>query len=125
MKSILSLFACVVLAACSGDGEEGASGLPADQPITELTDVEWSAFCEWSVEVLGEERSVDCGDSTVTFGGTVAECEEENAEVPEACGEVTVSELEACIEVIASSPCDALTSEECLPFLLCSLDGDS
>jgi len=125
MKPFLSLFACAALAACAGDVDESASGLAADQPITELTDVEWTALCEWSVGLLGEERSVDCGDSTVTFGGSVDECEAENAEVPEACSEITVSDLEACIEVLASTPCDALTSAECLPFLLCSIRGDS
>lgn len=121
MKTIGILFVIVLAFACGGGGGGGASGVDGDKSITALEAGEVSSFCDWAIDTYGGEGvEHQCEDFTVTTP-TRAECEEDYAAIPQSCEGVTVEEAEACVEAIASDPCN-FGGQACAELLQCSLE---
>jgi hypothetical protein len=131
MKSILFAFAATTLAfACGGGSGDGGSGVSGSKTLVSLSPSEVTQFCEYTIDVAGPERTVECGELDVTTGSqTLAECvadfDESKANAPNC--PTTVSQAEACIEALADrsdaqicafeipAVCAPLFSEACQP----------
>jgi hypothetical protein len=117
IKWIGSAFVCMTFAfACGGgDGGSDGSGVDPDTLVTELEPDESEAICEYSADLNGPAREIDCGDGvTVNVEAVdVAECAagldsigEEAPDCP-----ATVGEFEACLEDLAAFSDDELCDD--------------
>ena len=130
-KWILSSVLCAALAfACGGGkGGGGSSGVSGSKQIIDLDAAERSQVCEFLADVLGPERTVDCGGGeTRGVGGEASECVAEFTSLAmNAPGcTITVGQYETCIEALANlsdaqicaddfpAACAPLLASECL-----------
>lgn len=111
--------------ACGGDGSSD-SGVAETKRLGKLSNSEIASLCGYLIEVIGEPRAIDCGDSTVNVGGqNAAECEESFQSARDAAPDctATVRNAEECFEDIAARTDEQICSGEndmpdsCLPLL--------
>lgn len=64
------------IAACGGGEGEGGSGVSESKTLISLSDAETMTLCEFTTDVDGPARTVNCpDDTTITVGkDTAAEC---------------------------------------------------
>ena len=99
-RFLLSI-AFLAVAACGGDS---SSGLDGTAQAGQLSTSDEQALCEWSIaEAGGAGHVTECGDEITVSVGTVAECVEDFADFVDC--DITVGELEACVNAFASDPC--------------------
>ena len=121
MKTIGILFVIVLAFACGGGGGSD-SGVDGDKSITALETAEVESFCDWAIETYGGEGiEHECPDDFTVTTPTRQECEEDYADIPQSCEGVTVAEAEACVEAIASDPCN-FGGQACAELLQCSFE---
>jgi hypothetical protein len=129
-RIMIAAFLCTgLVAACGGDG----SGVSGNKTLVSLSDGEITDVCEYTVDLAGPKRMVDCGGGvTVTVGGgSVTECVaglQTIRDLSPSCT-ATVGQAEACVEDLADLTDAQLCSDgplpaSCLPLFSCS-EGDA
>lgn len=129
------LLATIVLGSCGGrrghggdddDDDDlggGGSGLPRSEQVGDLAEADLETLCEWGTERQGGEGTVhQCeGDMSVSTQ-SASECADDMFET--SC-DVTVADVEDCIDAIAPDPCVLIeaTPPVCMPMLQCAQPG--
>ena len=114
-KWIASACVCASLAIGCGGGS-GGSGVDGTIELVELDAGEAADLCDYIVDVLGPERTVDCGDGVmITVGGEdAAECVDDFDTFPATCT-ATVDNAEACAEALGALSDAQLCADDSFP----------
>jgi hypothetical protein len=116
MRTMILMLVAVV-AGCGGGGGSTSSGVDPAKLVVDLTTDEYSAFCEWSIELQGGAGHVEsCGDGFDITIFSVAECV---ANLEAATCTATVGEMETCINALDGNACRILTEPSCEVLLAC------
>ncbi len=117
----------VALAAlgCGGDGDGssgGSSGVSGSKRIDQLTASEIADICEWAIDQF--PTSVTCEGVTVEISDSLratarSSCESEAQEIDNC--DVTVSQVEACLEAEADNFCGDEDPPECAALDACDV----
>lgn len=100
-------------------GGGGASGLPVSAQIGDLSEGDVETLCEWGTERQGGAGSeYECADGITVTTQPATDCIDQLFET--SC-DITVGELEDCMDAIAPDPCVLLesTPPACEPMLAC------
>jgi len=115
IKWIGSAVLCTSLAIACGGGS-GGSGVDGSLELADLGAGEAADLCDYIVDVLGPERTVDCGGGVMlTVGGEdAAECVDDFNTFPATCT-ATVDNAESCAEALGALSDAELCADESFP----------
>jgi hypothetical protein len=103
-------FSFLLFASCGGSvsGNLGASGVESSKRLTALTDAERGQLCDWMVPKVGSYGTPATCPGPLFVYPDQAACIEDSADETETDCLATVSQLEACINVLPA--CATLTN---------------
>jgi hypothetical protein len=111
------------LSACSGESRDeggvGASGVPRDKYLDELTPDEQRDLCTWAIAAQGGPGERACDEETTVTVPSVDECAADDLDF-----HCRVGLAEDCVVSLDGDPCALLVEPACQTYVECVL-GDS